>query len=336
MPDNLLRFIHVQCDELDPGPLPAPFQDSTMGPFTHWKLGWMRLTADDGRIGQAPGLINDPAVVRVLLSEGPRTPEEWWNRIWWMLRNAGHRNPATSSTLYALDVAFRDILAQRAGLPWHRYMGAARDVVPVYGSGGGTNLSEEALVTEMKALVGAGFKTLKMKVGKEFGTRMSEDIHRVLAVRAAIGPDIELAVDANQTWTAEQADTFANAIVDQRIAWFEEPVHSADRQAMRHLVKTCPFPIAMGESENHWLGYRDLYECGVQHLQPSPSVLPGYDKWREALDWSRKAGPLWSGGGFSHLTAMFVASQEDGLVEYLHGIIGPLCSCWSSKPIIAN
>jgi L-alanine-DL-glutamate epimerase-like enolase superfamily enzyme len=137
MPDETLRFIRVQQDELDPGPLPVPFHDSTMGPFTHWKLGWLRLTADDGRVGQAPGGV--PAgVCDVLLGEGPRTVEEWWRRIWWMQRNDGHRSPATSGLLCALDAAMRDILAQRAGQPWHRFMGATRDRVPVYGSGGPT------------------------------------------------------------------------------------------------------------------------------------------------------------------------------------------------------
>jgi hypothetical protein len=92
----------------------------------------------------------------------------------------------------------------------------------------------------------------------------------------------------------------------------------------------------MGESENHWLGFRDLAECGVQHLQPNPHALPGHDRWRDALAYAEARGGLWSAGGFSHLTAMYVATRPDGLVEFLRGIIGHLATCWSRAPLIAD
>ena len=56
-----------------------------MGPFTHWKATWLRVTADDGTVGQAPALLPDP-IPQTLLAEGPLTPRQWWRRIWWMLR----------------------------------------------------------------------------------------------------------------------------------------------------------------------------------------------------------------------------------------------------------
>lgn len=337
MPNQTLRFTRVQVDELDPGPLPVPFMDATMGPFTHWKLTWLRLTTDDGFVGQAPGSVS--AFTDTLLTEGPRNPREWWARLWWMQRNAGHRNPATSGALYAFDMACRDILAQRAGQPWHRYMGATRDTVPVYGSGGGTNRTTEELVAEMKAFIDEGFPLVKMKVGKDFGTRMDEDERRVRAVRDAIGNRAGLAIDGNQTWTAEQALAFARRVADLNIAWFEEPVHSADRGGMRDLCKACPFPVAMGESENHWLGFRDMIECGVQHLQPNPHCLPGFDRWLDAVKMTEphatRLSQPWTCGGMSHLTAMYVATRGEGMVEYLRGIIGHLATCWRIKPDIS-
>lgn len=336
--NNKIRLLRAESFDLDPGPMPVPFSDSTMGPFTHWKMPWLRLTADDGTIGEAPTDLH--ALARpVLFTAGGSdglTPQEWQFKLYWMLRNNGHRNPDTTGFLWGFDIALRDILAKRAGQPWHRYMGATRDVVPVYGSGGSTGFTEEELIAEMRGMVAAGYRTVKMKVAKNFGRHMDKDVARVKAVRRAIGDGIALAVDANQAWTAEQAAAFARRIEDQNIAWFEEPVQSADRHAIRDICKACPFPVAMGESENNAFAFRDLYECGVRHIQPHPACLPGFDHWQQALAWAEKTGELWTGGGFSHLTAMFVATRRDGMVEYLRSIIGHLATCWKEKPLEEN
>ncbi|MCX5658801.1 MAG: mandelate racemase/muconate lactonizing enzyme family protein [Planctomycetota bacterium] len=337
--DPNLRFVRVQCDELDPGPLPVAFQDSTMGPFTHWKVGWLRLTADDGRVGQGPTMLPE-GFVDELLKGGQvgeaMTVERWWHKLYWMSRNGGHRSPATTGPIFGVDLAMRDILAQRAGLPLHRFLGAARDVVPVYGSGGGTNLTTDALVAEMADMVASGFTTLKMKVGTDFGTRMAGDVERVRAVRRAIGAKIALAIDGNQTWSADEALHFARQVADLDIAWFEEPVHSADRAALRALCPVCPIPVAMGESENHPLGFRDLVECGVPHLQPSPHALPGFEAWTRAVSFAEAGGRAWSSGGFSHLTAAYLATRPAGVVEYLRSIIGHLATVYETMPRIAD
>jgi L-alanine-DL-glutamate epimerase-like enolase superfamily enzyme len=183
-------------------------------------------------------------------------------------------------------------------------------------------------------LVRCGFTTLKMKVAKDFGARPDEDLDRVRAVRQAIGPSTRLAVDANQAWSAADALAFARRIADLDIAWFEEPVHSANRAALRKVCAASPVPVAMGESENHWLGFRDLVDCGVAHLQPSPHGLPGYERWRDALAFAETSGRAWSSGGYSHLTAVYVATREGGVVEYLRAIIGHLATCFAVKPAI--
>jgi L-alanine-DL-glutamate epimerase-like enolase superfamily enzyme len=334
--DNTIKIVRVQVDELDPGPLDVPFMDATMGPFHHWKINWLRLTASDGTVGQAMGTAGLPESVSALLNDGPREIDDWSDRLFWLHRNNGHRSPASSGPLAAIDLAMRDILARRAGLPLHRYLGATRDSVPVYGSGGGTNQPLDKLVAEMRGLADRGFKTLKMKVGMDFGRRMDEDVQRVFAVRQAIGPDIGLAVDANQTWSAREALRFAERIAQQGISWFEEPVHSADRQAIREIAKHCPFPVAMGESENHWLGFRDLAECGVQHPQPSPSALPGFARWKQAVGFGRATGGQWSGGGSPHLNAWYIATEPDGMQEFLHGIVGQWARVWSVCPQISD
>ncbi len=303
-----------------------------MGPFTHWKLSWLRLTADDNTVGESPACAESLPLLESLLGEVPRTLEQWWHQLYWKLRNSGHRSPATSQVIGSIDMAMRDILAKRAEQPWHRYMGAKRDSVPVYASGGGVNLTSDELVEQALEAQRDGYDTFKMKVGANFGRHPDDDVKRVAAVRKALGDQMKLAVDANQCWDAEAAIEFAKRIESFSIAWFEEPVHSADTRATAEVANRSPIPVAFGESEAHWLGFRDLAELGVQHLQPSPFKLPGFRQWREAVDFAEKAGRTWSCGGLSPLGAVYVATRERGMVEYLRPIIQPVSACFSVKP----
>ena len=170
---------------------------------------------------------------------------------------------------------------------------------------------------EAQALVDRGYRYVKIKIGLDD----KRDIETVKITRETLGDDVFISVDANQAWTAEQAATFAKRIEDQNIAWFEEPVQSADRHAIRAICRACTYPVAMGESENNVFAFRDLYECGVRHMQPHCHCLPGFDHWQQAVAWTEKTGELWTAGGFSHLTAMFVATRGDGMVEYLRVIV---------------
>ena len=330
--DPNIRIMRVELYELDPGPLPRPFCDATMGPFTHWKLYWLRLTADDNVVGEAPATADTANLLRPLLGGEPRTLSTWWHQLYWMSRNAGHRSPGVTGMLTAIDIAMRDILAKRAEQPWHRYNGAHRDSVPVYASGGGVNLTTEQLIAEALAAQQDGYNTFKMKVGADFGRRMDDDVKRVAAVRKAVGPAMRLAVDSNQCWDAQTAINFAERIEAYDIAWFEEPVHAADRRATSDVAAHARVCVAFGESEAHWLAFRDLAELNVPHLQPAPAKLAGFRPWQEAVSFAESEGRDWSSGGLSPLTAMFVATRPGGVVEYLRPIIEHLTTCFAEKP----
>jgi L-alanine-DL-glutamate epimerase-like enolase superfamily enzyme len=291
-----LRLQRIEVYLLEPGP--SPFQDSTMsfdlpgdtqGTSGHFTLQWLRLTASDGKVGQAPcrGPLPSPLVNALLRCEGAgKTVDEWCDTLWWQCRNGGHRSPSTSTVIHAVDMAMRDILAQRAGLPWHRYMGATRDTVPCYASGGSCHLSSEELVAEMKSYVAEGFTTVKMKVANPRRS-VDDDVERVRLVREAIGPSIGLAIDANQIYSSAEAAAFAAKVAQYDIAWFEEPVHSADRRATKEIIETCPFPVAMGESENHPMGLWDLSSIGCQHPQPCPAALGSFTQWLKGVEHAR-------------------------------------------------
>ena len=66
-----------------------------------------------------------------------------------------------------------------------------------------------------------------MKVGKDFGRSERADVERLAAVRAAVGDDIEILIDANNGYYAKQAIRMAREFEPYRIGWFEEPVLAA-------------------------------------------------------------------------------------------------------------
>jgi L-alanine-DL-glutamate epimerase-like enolase superfamily enzyme len=99
-------------------------------------------------------------------------------------------------------------------------------------------------------------------------------------------------------------------------------VHSHDIEELEKLTKVCPVDVAMGESmRNHYLFYA-YWQAGVKHLQPVASNLGGVRDWMAVRDLAVKRGLRLTSGGFSHITASYVATApEDTMVEYLYPIM---------------
>jgi L-alanine-DL-glutamate epimerase-like enolase superfamily enzyme len=167
-----------------------------------------------------------------------------WNAMCQMVRNAG-RAGVCSMAIAAIDVALWDLKARLLGLPVVTLLGAVRDALPIYGSGGFTNYSIETLQKQLGGWVCSGIPRVKMKIGRD----IEADIARVIAVREVIGPGCELFVDANGAYSRKQALAQAVAFQDSGVSWFEEPVSSDDLEGLRLLRDTAPggMDIAAGE-----------------------------------------------------------------------------------------
>ncbi|MGZ3461373.1 MAG: enolase C-terminal domain-like protein, partial [Archangium sp.] len=135
------------------------------------------------------------------------------------VRNKG-RPGMVAMALSAVDGALWDTKARLLGLPLVKLLGAARDSVPVYGSGGFTSYSIETLKEQLGGWAEQGIPRVKMKIG----SHPDEDGDRVWAAREAIGPDAQLFVDANGAYTLKQALVMADSFAEAGVVWFEEPV----------------------------------------------------------------------------------------------------------------
>ncbi|MGR3198828.1 MAG: enolase C-terminal domain-like protein [Paracoccus sp. (in: a-proteobacteria)] len=160
------------------------------------------------------------------------------------LRNVGVAGVAATA-VSAVDMALWDLKARLLDMPLGVLLGRVRDNVPIYGSGGFTNLSDDDLARQLEAWVRRdGCRWVKMKIGADPG----RDPHRMRIARRAIG-DAALFIDANGAFTPREALHMACAAADLDVRWFEEPVSSDDLAGLRFVRDHAPpmMDIAAGE-----------------------------------------------------------------------------------------
>ncbi|MGH2870071.1 MAG: enolase C-terminal domain-like protein [Solirubrobacteraceae bacterium] len=179
-------------------------------------------------------------------------PRGAWAAMVHATRNLG-RPGITSMAISAVDIALWDLHARLLGAPLCTVLGAGRDHVPVYGSGGFTAYSNERLADQLAGWVDAGIPRVKMKVG----THPADDPERVRVAREAIGANTELFVDANGAYSAKQAIALADTFREQAgVSWFEEPVSSDDLAGLALVRDRAPAGMEVAAGE---YGYDAVY-----------------------------------------------------------------------------
>jgi L-alanine-DL-glutamate epimerase-like enolase superfamily enzyme len=167
-----------------------------------------------------------------------------WTALVAAVRNLG-RSGIASMAISAVDSALWDLKARLLGLPLVSLLGATRDAVPVYGSGGFTSYTTRELCDQLSRWVSDGIPRVKMKIGRDART----DLERVAAARASIADSAELFVDANGAYEAKQALGQAERFSGLGVSWFEEPVYHRDLAALRFVRERAPagMDISVGE-----------------------------------------------------------------------------------------
>ena len=126
--------------------------------------------------------------------------------------------------LAAIDIALWDLRAKAAGLPlWKLLGGATKDKLEAYNTDiGWLSIAKDELVDKsLRAIEHDGFRRLKLKVGHD---DPMVDIGRIEAVRAAVGPRVTIAIDANGKWDLPTCQRFCARAEPLDIFWFEEPM----------------------------------------------------------------------------------------------------------------
>lgn len=191
----------------------------------------------------AAGVINGTLGGAVRGCSAMAVPQAW-EAMRRAVRNIG-RPGIASAAIAAADMALWDLKARLLRVPLTVLLGPARDSVPVYGSGGFTSYSPDRLRSQLGGWAEAGIRRVKMKVGRD----PERDPDRVRTARDAIGPHVELFVDANGAYTRKQALAGAERFAAFAVTWFEEPVSSDDLEGLRLLRDRGPAGMAIAAGE---------------------------------------------------------------------------------------
>ena len=304
----------------------TPFQDATMGPFPSFGISIITIEDEDGNVGEAPVYntytnILESCLFPILFHSHAVAYKDVYPKLYWSIRNEGFKG-AASALLGQIDMALYDLAARRKNTPLYHYIGAERNEVKMYGSGGGTNYSLAELEREVQVFLDAGTECYKMKVGKDFGKKIDEDVSRVKFVQQLIGKKMKLAVDANQIWSCNDTFKFLDAVGEEGLCWLEEPLHSAAYEQIEKLCSKISVNVAYGESERTSKIFPTLVNCGVRHLQPVPTQIGGIKEWMDVRDLSKNQKIQFSSGGYSlYSTGLMTSADEEGMVEYLYSIM---------------
>lgn len=312
----------IRCKILKPISLPRPFYDASMGPFTAYQTSILTLVDESGVEGEVEFPVAGIPLLKQIFApillelQGAFYPEIY-KSMFWHIRNEGFRG-AAALALGHLDRAFYDIASRRKLQPLHQYLGATRNWVNLYASGGSTGLTDDELIEECLGYKEDGYTVIKIKAGGDFASHLHADVKRIEKVRDALGSNIRLAVDTNQAMTVPQALDFAERIEDLNIDWLEEPLHSADIIGMEQLSKQTTMRISYGESERTKHLFPLMVKAGITHLQPVANNMISIDEWSNVCDLATKHDLMLSCGSLPGVNAQLIATQkEDAMCEYL-------------------
>ncbi|NML43448.1 mandelate racemase/muconate lactonizing enzyme family protein [Ramlibacter sp. G-1-2-2] len=312
---------------------------------TSLSLCLVDVELDDGRVGTGMTAITEEEAIAAIVNDvaahhlvgmDPLRHEQIWDKLYWLLTPRGQSGYA-SHAIAAIDLALWDLKGQILGQPVWRLLGGARQQVPVYATFGFAFFDRDELASAAKQWVERGFKRLKMTVGHHALARrdeprpladvIAEDVKRIEAVRNAVGPDVQIFIDANCSLDYFHAAALAQRIEDFGIAFFEEPVTQNDIPNMVKLRQKTRIPLAAGQNEGHASRFRDMLVAqAVDVVQPNACITGGYTQCLRIAGMAAAFNTQFANGGaWPHHNMHLHAGLANGsLVEY-HSVAVEVC-----------
>lgn len=183
----------------------------------------------------------------------------------------------TPAARHGVALAVLDAHARRRNQPLMRYLGGDATVATIPVNATLDAADAAALATAASDAAAAGYPAVKVKIGR---AELATDLERVAAVRAAIGANVELRLDANAAWDAQTAIEAAPVLAEHDISYLEQPTPGIDRDLIDRLEAE-GVPVAIDEGLDR-SSIADAISAGVSAIILKPMALGGPDIARAA------------------------------------------------------
>lgn len=277
-----MKITEIRTYLLQVGARPtAPDMGTSRGGDGHGgSRNWLfvKVMTDEGVYGVGEGS-GWPAVIeravqeyaKILVGEDPADIDRLWSRLF--LGSMGHGMLGTvgGGALTAIEMALWDIKGKVLGQPvWNLLGGKFRDRIPVY--------AHAKTPDRAKALVAKGIKGVKV------GFTGAVDVDKVAAVREAVGPDVDVMVDAHgPSWmTTKDAILVGRAMEPLDLLFYEDPIAPEFLDSYERIRDAVDIPLAAGERVATIWGIRPLVERElVDVIQPDTGRAGGITQMRK-------------------------------------------------------
>ena len=157
-----------------------------------------------------------------------------------------------------VDIALWDIAGKALGVPVYKLLGGpVRSRIRAYASGGHGTV--DTIGEQFRGYVAKGYTACKMRVGGKDHPRMvAGSAARVRAARKAVGPDVQIMLDAHGSTGVTDAIKLAHAVEEYDVAWYEEPVIYHNFPGLAEVRRATRIPVATGENLYSRFAFRDL------------------------------------------------------------------------------
>lgn len=281
-------------------------------------VGWGEIWCNFPSVGaEHRARLLEATIAPILLEREWESPQQAFAHVTAQLRvlaiQTGEPGPL-AQCIAGADIAVWDLAARRASLPLWKMLGGGAEI-KVYASG--LNPTDPEILAAKKHA--EGYAAFKLKVG--FGEE--RDLANLRALRATLGEDVTLMVDANQAWDLNQAQRMSQKLADFKLRWLEEPLAADTPLATwKTLAANSPIGLAAGENmrgENEFGAAIDSGAFAV--MQPDIGKWGGFSGCLPVAAHAVAKGltfcPHWLGGGIGLTASMHLkaAIGGEGYVE---------------------
>lgn len=238
--------------------------------------GWGEVTTYPGPVANRAMAAMIGQVSDYLAGETAHEFERLWQKIFRTFTYVGTRG-AVTALISGIDIALWDIRGKELGLPIYQLLGGpVRDRIALYTHPPEPRNIPDA-IADARQIIDAGYEAFKFDPMMRFipggndgfmdgqlsreGIAAADEI--VGAVRDAIGPDIEILIDAHGMYNVPTAIELANRLAAHGIHWFEEPVPVESWKALQQVRREIPVKISVGERLHTRWEFVPIFENGL-------------------------------------------------------------------------